>query len=207
MGYLQPTDYASYGLSPDTTDDWVTMASAMMEAFCRRPSFNPTQYQERLRVVSGSQTVRLSYLPLVSIAPATSPLVTIQGRLTRPRRGEIPYPELGEVAFAFSLPGTWTPIDPTTVDFMPDTGEVTLPYNILGLAYGEVDVVYTAGLTTIPPALLVACAQIVKNAQSTPGLNVKQSKMDTMQMEYFSGSLIDPQVEILLTPYVCTRLG
>jgi hypothetical protein len=183
------------------------MASAMMEAFCRRPSFNPTQYQERLRVVSGSQTVRLSYLPLVSIAPATSPLVTIQGRLTRPRRGEIPYPELGEVAFAFSLPGTWTPIDPTTVDFMPDTGEVTLPYNILGLAYGEVDVVYTAGLTTIPPALLVACAQIVKNAQSTPGLNVKQSKMDTMQMEYFSGSLIDPQVEILLTPYVCTRLG
>jgi hypothetical protein len=207
MGYLQPTDYASYGLSPDTTDDWVTMASAIMEAFCRRPSLNPTQYQERLRVVAGSQTVRLSYLPLISIAPATSPLVTIQGRLTRPRRGEIPYPELGEIAFAFSLPGTWTPIDPTTVDFMPDTGEVILPYNILGLAYGEVDVVYTAGLATIPPALLVACAQIVKNAQSTPGLNVKQSKMDTMQMEYFSGSLIDPQVEMLLTPYVVQRLG
>jgi hypothetical protein len=62
-------------------------------------------------------------------------------------------------------------------------------------------------LATIPPALLVACAQIVKNAQSTPGLNVKQSKMDTMQMEYFSGSLIDPQVEMLLTPYVVQRLG
>jgi hypothetical protein len=183
------------------------MASSVMEAFCRRASLNPTQYEERLRVVAGSQTVRLSYLPLVAIAPATSPLVSLQGRLTKPRRGEIPYPELGEIAYAFSLPGTWTPIDPTTVDWMPDTGEVILPYNILGLAYGEVDIVYTAGLAVIPPALLVACAQIVKNAQSTPGLNVKQSKMDTMQMQYFSGSLIDPQVEMLLTPYVATRLG
>jgi hypothetical protein len=207
MGYLQPTDYVNYGLTPDTTDDWITMASSVMEAFCRRASLNPTQYEERLRVVAGSQTVRLSYLPLVAIAPATSPLVSLQGRLTKPRRGEIPYPELGEIAYAFSLPGTWTPIDPTTVDWMPDTGEVILPYNILGLAYGEVDIVYTAGLAVIPPALLVACAQIVKNAQSTPGLNVKQSKMDTMQMQYFSGSLIDPQVEMLLTPYVATRLG
>jgi hypothetical protein len=207
MGYLQPTDYVSYGLAPDTTDDWVTMASSVIEAFCRRASLNPTQYEERVRVIAGSQTVRLSYLPLVSIPPATSPLVSIQGRLTRPRRGEVPYPELGEIAYAFSLPGTWTPIDPTTVDFMPDTGEMILPYNILGLAYGEVDVVYTAGLATIPPAVQVACAQIVKNAQATPGLNVKQSKMDTMQMQYFSGSLIDPQVEMLLTPYVSTRLG
>jgi hypothetical protein len=207
MGYLQPTDYVNYGLAPDTTDDWITMASAVIEGYCRRASLNPTQYTERLRVVSGSQTVRLSYLPLVAVAPAQSPLVTLQGRLTRPRRGEIPYPELGEVAYAFSLPGTWTQFDPTTLDWVPDTGEVILPYNILGLPYGEVMVTYTAGLGVIPPAILVACSQIVKNAQATPGLNVKQSKMDTMQMEYFSGSLIDPQVAMLLAPYVSTRLG
>jgi len=207
MGYLQPTDYVNYGLAPDTTDDWITMASAVIEGYCRRASLNPTQYTERLRVVSGSQTVRLSYLPLVAVAPAQSPLVTLQGRLTRPRRGEIPYPELGEVAYAISLPGTWTQFDPTTLDWVPDTGEVILPYNILGLPYGEVMVTYTAGLGVIPPAILVACSQIVKNAQATPGLNVKQSKMDTMQMEYFSGSLIDPQVAMLLAPYVSTRLG
>jgi len=141
------------------------------------------------------------------VVAAPSPLVTLQGRLTRPRRGETPYPELGEVAYAFSLPGTWTQFDPTTVDWVPDTGEVILPYNLLGLPYGEVMVTYTAGLAEIPPAILVACSQIVKNAQATPGLNVKQSKMDTMQMEYFSGSLIDPQVAMLLAPYVSTRLG
>ena len=207
MGYLQPTQYASYGLAPDTTDDWITMASSVIEGYCRRASLNPTQYAERLRIVSGSQTVRLSYLPLLPVLPATSPLVSVQGRLTRPRNGEIPYPELGEIAAAFSLPGSWVAIDPTTVDWVPDTGELILPYNIFGLAYGEVMVTYTAGLAVVPAAVMVACAQIVKNAQTTPGLNVKQSRMDTMQMEYFSGSLIDPQVAMLLAPYVSTRLG
>lgn len=207
MGYLQPTDYLNYGLASDTTDDWVTMASSVIDAFCRRASLNPTQYTERLRIITGSQTVRLSYLPLVAVSPATSPFVTLEGRLTRPRRGEMPYPELGEVAYAFSLPGQWTAFDPSTVDFDPNTGEIILPYNLFGLAYGEVMVTYTAGLAVIPPGVLVACAQIVKNAQATPGLNVKQSKMDTMQMQYFSGSLIDPQVAMLLAPYVATRLA
>ena len=207
MGYLQPADYLTYGLAADTTDDWVVMASAVMEGYCRRASLDATQYTERLRVVAGSQTVRLSYLPLVAVAPAMIPLVSLQGRLTRPRRGEIPYPELGEIAYAFSLPGEWTAIDPTTVDWVPDTGEIILPYNLLGLAYGEVEVTYTAGLAVIPPAVQVACAQIVKNAQATPGFNVQRSKIDTMQMQYFSGSIVDPQVQLLLAPYVATRLG
>jgi hypothetical protein len=207
MSYLQPADYLSYGLAPDTTDDWAVMASAVIEAYCRRTSLNPTQYTERLRVIAGSQTARLSYLPLLSVAPATLPFVTLQGRLTRPRRGEIPYPELGEIAAAFSLPGMWTAIDPTTVDWVPDTGELILPYNLLGLAYGEIEVSYTAGLAVIPPAVQVACAQIIRNAQATPGLNVQRSKIDTIQMQYFSGSLVDPQVQMLLAPYVATRLG
>ncbi len=207
MGYLQPADYESYGLAADTTDDWVVMASAVIEAYCRRPSLNPTQYTERLRVVTGSQTVRLSYLPLLAIAPATSPIVTAQGRLTRPRRGEMAYPQLCDVAYAFSLPGTWTTIDPATLDWVVDTGEIILPYNLLGLAYGEIAITYSAGLAMIPPAVQVACAQIVKNAQATPGLNVQRSRIDTLQMEYFSGSLLDPQVQMLLGPYVSTRLG
>ncbi len=64
MGYLLPTEYVQYGLTAETTDDWVTMASALIEAHCRRPSLLVTQYVERLRVTAGAQTVRLSYLPL-----------------------------------------------------------------------------------------------------------------------------------------------
>lgn len=207
MGYLQPAQYASYGLSPDVTDDWITVASAMIDAHCRRTSLNPTQYTERLRLVEGSQTARLSYLPLVPIAPATSPLVNIQARYAKPRRGQLVYPLQEEVLWAFSLPGSWTTVDPSTVDFVAETGELVFPLNIMGLPYNEVEVTYTAGLTVIPDAVLSACALIVKNAQATPGMNVKTSRMDTLWTEYFSSSLIDETVQQLLAPWVATRLG
>jgi len=206
MAYLLPADYANYGLPAGTTPDWVTAATALINAYCRRPDLNVIQYQERLRVVSGSQTVLLTYLPLAALAPATSPLVAIEGRYGRPRRGEMVAVPLVEAALAFSLPGEWTAIDPTTVDFASDTGELTLPWNLLGLPYNEVMVTYTAGLETIGDDVKSACAQIVRNAQAQPALNVSQSKMDTMQMRYFSSLLIDETVATLLKPYVASRL-
>lgn len=207
MGYLQPSQYAGYGLSADVSDDWVTVASAMIDAHCRRVSLNPTQYTERLRIVEQSQTARLSYLPLAPIAPAASPLVSVRARYGRPRRGQMAYPMQEEIAWAFSLPGTWTTLDPATVDFVAETGELVFPLNILGLPYNEVEVTYTAGLAVIPDAVLSACALIVKNAQAAPGLNVKSSRMDKMQIDYFSSSLVDATVRELLAPWVATRMG
>jgi hypothetical protein len=207
MGYLQPAQYASYGLSPEVTDDWITVASAMIDSHCRRTSLNPTQYTERLRLVEGSQTARLSYLPLCPVAPATSPLIGIQARYAKPRRGQLVYPLQEEVLWAFSLPGSWTTVDPTTVDCVAETGELVFPLNIMGLPYNEVEVTYTAGLTTIPDAVMSACALIVKNAQATPGMNVKRSRMDTMWTEYFSTNLIDATVQQLLAPWIATRMG
>jgi hypothetical protein len=93
------------------------------------------------------------------------------------------------------------------VDFVAETGELIFPLNIFGLPYNEVEVIYTAGLTTLPNAVLCACAQIVKNAQATPGLNVKSSKVDTLQLQYFSGSLVDPVVQAMLKPWVAVRMG
>lgn len=207
MVYLQPMEYAGFGLAPDTTDDWIATASAMMDAHCRRPSLGLTQYSERLRVVEGASSVRLSYLPLAVEAQASSPLVSAEGRYARPRRGELGVPGLVDAAYAFSLPGAWVTMDITKIDVASDTGELTLPYNLFGIPYTELKVAYTAGLAEIPDAVKVACAQVVRNAQATPGMNVKSSRMDTMQMQYFSGSLLDAQVQALLRPYVANRLG
>jgi hypothetical protein len=207
MGYLLPTEYVQYGLTAETTDDWVTMASALMEAYCRRPSLLVTQYVERMRLTSGAQTVRLSYRPLAAAVGAASALVGIRVRFGKQRRGELPDPLREEIAWAFSVPGSWNTLNVTTVDVNETTAELTFPLNFLGLDYNEVEVTYTSGLVTIPDAVKVACVQIVKNAQATPAMNVKSSKMDTMQMQYFSGSLIDPQVQLLLKPYVAERLG
>ena len=207
MGYLLPAEYAEYGLPEGTTDDWVTMASALMERYCRRVSLMATEYVERMRLTAGSQAVRLSYLPLVAVAPATSALVCVNVRYATPRRGELEDPVLAQVAWAFSVPGSWSALDPASVDVDCATGNVTFPRTFLGLGYNEVEVKYTAGLVVVPAAVKIACAQIVKNAQATPALNVKSSKLDTMQMQYFSGVLIDPQVQALLRPYLAQRIG
>jgi hypothetical protein len=85
---------------------------------------------------------------------------------------------------------------------------VTLPVNVLGWTFTELEIVYTAGLDPFPGVVKVACAQLVKNAQATPALNVKRNVMpDRMQLMYFSDSLLDETVQSLLAPYVAQKVG
>ena len=207
MPYLQPGDYSSIGLPDSTSSDWVTVATALINSFCRRPDLNVTQYRERLRVVSGTRTAKLSYLPLAPLGSADSPLVALAARLAKPRRGEASETNLVEEAWAFGLPGQWTSIETKTVDVDTETGELTLPWNLFGISYNEVSVTYTAGLVTISDDIKAACAQIVRNAQATPALNASKTRIDTMQMQYFSSSLLDDTVKTWLRPYVANRLG
>jgi hypothetical protein len=206
MNYLQPTEYMTYGLDAATDQSWITAASAIIDAHCRRATLGVSQYEERLKMPSELNTVRLSYLPLVAVAPATTPIVSLQARYAMPRRGEWPFPEMSlEFALVFSLPGSWNTIDPTTVDIWEASGELTFPVNALGLFFNEVDVVYNAGWSTIPTQVQVACAQIAKNAQTTPGLNVKAGQIDRMRLEYFGDTLMDNTVKSLLAPYVAQK--
>ena len=207
MAYLQPADYSNYGLPVGTSADWVTAATSLINSFCRRPDLNIVQYSERLRVTSGSRTTRLSYLPLAPQGQASSPLTSLQARYAKPRRGEAVDGALAEVIWAFSVPGQWSAIDPNAADFDANTGELILPWNVYGLPYNEVLATYTAGLATIGDDIKAACAQIVRNAQSTPALNASKTKIDTMQMQYFSSSLLDETVQMWLRPYVANRLG
>ena len=207
MAYLEPADFPNYGLPDGTSTDWVTAATALINSYCRRPDLNVTQYTERLRLTSGSQSVRLTYLPLTPLGSAASPIVSIEGRYAKPRRGELVDNGLFDISLAFALPGQWTTIDPSSVDFDASSGELTLPWNLLGLPYNEVTVTYTAGLAVIGDDVKTACAQIVRNAQSTPALNASKARIDTMQMQYFSSSLVDETVQQWLRPYVANRLG
>jgi hypothetical protein len=206
MNYLDATEYLTYGLEAATDPSWVTAASAIIDAHCRRATLGVNQYEERLKLAPEMNTVRLSYLPLATVAPATTPIVSLQGRYGIPRRGEWPFAELSmEFAVVFALPGSWTSIDPASVDIWADTGELTFPVNVLGLSFNEVDVVYKAGLATIPAPVKVACAQIVKNAQITPALNVKSGKIDRMRLDYFGDTLVDHTVQSLLEAFVARK--
>ena len=134
-------------------------------------------------------------------------MVSVRVRYARPRRGEMADPVREQIAWAFSVPGSWSCAGCGERGCEWATGELTFPRNFLGIDYNEAEVTYTSGVVTVPDAVKVACVQIVKNAQATPAMNVKSSRMDTMQMQYFSGSLIDAQVQALLRPYVAERLG
>jgi hypothetical protein len=209
MTYLQPSEYESYGLEATTAVAWITAASAMIDAHCRRITLAVNQYTERLRTDNGQRPVQLTYLPLATVAPATSPLVSAQARYATPRRGEMdPYPDLWDIALAFGVPGTWVSLNVADIDFFSETGEMTLPVNIMGWAFTEIEIVYTAGFVSFPDPVKVACAQLVKNAQATPALTVKKNVAPNgMQMWYFSDSLLDATVQELLAPFVAQRVG
>jgi hypothetical protein len=182
----------------------VSSASALIDAHCRRSTLEVAQYCERLRLAGGRNTVRLSYLPLAVVAPATIPFVSARARYAQPRRGDDDL--TADVALAFSLPGSWTALDAASIEYCSETGELTLPQNPLGLGFNELEVTYTAGLADIPAAVKFACAQIVRNAQATPALNVRAGSLDRMHLEYFADTLLDATVRKLLAPYVAQKL-
>ncbi len=209
MNYLQPSEYETYGLDATTGAAWVTAASAIIDAHCRRITLGINQYTERQRTENGQRPVQLTYLPLCAVAPATTPLVSARGRYATPRRGELDYEaDLWDIALAFGIPGTWVNLDVSDLDAFAETGEVTMPVNVMGWAFTEVEIVYTAGFDPFPNKVKVACAQLVKNAQATPALNVKKNVApDGMQFWYFADSLVDDMVQELLAAFVAQRVG
>ncbi len=208
MTYLQPSEYEAYGLEATTAAAWVIAASAIVDAHCRRATLGVAQYTERLLVMTGRNTVRLTYLPLAVVAPATSPFVSARARFASPRRGEWMYDEVAwDAAAAYRLPGTWTNLNAADLEVNYEIGDTTLPVNALGWAFSEVEIVYTAGLDPIPGGVKVACAQLIHNAQATPALNVRKGFLDKMRLEYFSDALLDQKVRALLAPYVAQKVG
>lgn len=208
MNYLQPSEYEAYGLEATTAPAWVMAASAIVDAHCRRTTLAITQFTERVRVGNGQSAVRATYLPLVAVAPAASAIVAARARYASPRKGEWPYEEMAwEAASAFGLPGAWINLNVADLEACQETGEVRLPMNALGWSFSEVELVYTAGLDPLPDQVKVACAQLVKNAQAMPALNVRSGSLDRMRLEYFSDALLDETVRALLAPYVAQKVG
>jgi len=208
MNYLQPSEYEAYGLDATTAPAWVMASSAIIDAHCRRTTLAVSQYTERVRVGTGQAAVRATYLPLVVVAPALSVIVAARARYASPRKGDWPYEEMAwEAASAFGLAGSWIDLNVPDLEVCRETGEVQLPMNALGWGFSEVELVYTAGMDPLPDAVKVACAQLVKNAQAMPALNVRAGSVDRMRLEYFSDALLDETVRSLLAPFVAQRVG
>ena len=208
MNYLSDSEYETYGLEPATPESFVAAASSLINVYCRRPTLAIVQFTERVRLMPGRTNLRLTNLPLAIVPGKTSPLISGRGRYAPPRRGEdTTMWELAEIALVYALPGTWVDLDVSTFDYFAETGEVSWLGNPLGLAFDEIELVYTAGFSQVPDPVKFACAQLVKNAQATPALNVRAGTLNSMHLEYFSDTLIDSTVQGMLAPYVAQKVG
>ena len=208
MNYLAAEEYEDYGIDATTPASWVGAASSLIDAHCRRPTLGTTQYVERKRLTPGRNSTQLTYLPLAPPGVGL-PVASARGRYATPRRGDdlTTWDMAQEVAAAFSLPGTWIDIDVTRMDCYAETGEVSWLGNPLGLQFQEIEITYSAGFDTIPDPVKFACAQIVRNAQATPALNVKANTLNSMHLEYFADTLVDSTVQTMLAPYVAQKVG
>ena len=88
MNYLSDSEYESYGMEAATADSLVAAASTLINTYCRRPTFAIMQYTERIRIASGRNDLRLTFLPLAIPQGSTSPLVSGRARYAMPRRGD-----------------------------------------------------------------------------------------------------------------------
>ncbi len=203
MQYLAASEYENYGLEATTPEALVASASSLIDSICRRPTLGIAQYSERVRITPENGRARLTYLPLTAAEGAQSPLVSIRVRYGGAANGEL----ARDVTQAFGLAGSWVNIDVAHAEFVPTTGEVILPGQALGLSYIESEITYTAGFNVIPDPVKFACAQLVRNAQASPALNVRRNGLDRMQMEYFGATLADDVVKKLLFPFISVRCG
>src|SRR3954468_7273551 len=209
MNYLAPNEYENYGIESTTLAAWIAAASSLIDAHCRRSTLAVASYTERQRPRGGRHTSRLTSLPPAQGSPATTPFTAARGRYAVPRRGEgvSACDQFSDsVMQTFALPGTWTTLDATTLDFDVQTGEVSIAPNPLGFSFNEIELTYNAGLAAIPDAVKFACAQMVRNAQATPALNVRRESIDRLRLDYFSDTLLDSSVHSLLAQYVAQKL-
>ena len=209
MNYLSDSEYESYGMEPATADSLVAAASTLINTYCRRPTFAIMQYTERIRIASGRNDLRLTFLPLAIPQGSTSPLVSGRARYAMPRRGDDTplWDMMYQVAMVYSLPGTWVNLDVSNFDYFAETGEVSWMGNPLGLAFNEMELTYTAGFGQVPDPIKFACAQIVRNAQANPALNVKAGTLNAMRLEYFADTLLDTTVQTMLAPFAAQKVG
>ncbi len=207
MAYLSGDEYTLYGLEATTPDSLVSAASDLIDAHCRRSGFGIAEYTERFRV-GRSRTVRLTWLPLIAMDGAGSPIVQARGRYMGTRGDCAEGAALvNELAQVFATPDVWFNVPASSLDVDTRSGEVIVCGGPLSPALSDLEVTYTAGYSEVPQAVKQACAKLVKNALATPALNVSRQQIDSMYVQYFADSLIDADVRQLLAPFVAQRLA
>jgi hypothetical protein len=148
-------------------------------------------------------------------ANVLSPIISCSGRYGYARRGQTQvYPDLNyaanvlQIASFFGGPPQFTPIDVTSIDFDPRTGECWFPAGLYLSQYTEIAMTYTSGFNPLamPPAIKHATASLVRNLLSRGGgaTGLKGFSAGRIRAE-FTDDLIDVNIQNMLQAYRTAR--
>lgn len=146
-----------------------------------------------------------------------SPIISASGRYGYARRGQQQvYPDLNyaanvlQIASFFGGPPQFTPIDVTSVDFDPRTGELWFPAGLYLSQYTEVLMSYNSGFSpfALPNAVKHGTASLVRNLLSRGGgaTGLKGFQAGRIKAE-FTDDLIDQNIQNMLQAYRTVRSG
>lgn len=137
-------------------------------------------------------------------------LLAGQGRYGYGRRGASSRYQVDEFNLLASLshfggPPVWEffPMVNTGVDF--ETGQLWVPAGVMLAYYSEINLWYVAGYPAsgIPPAIKMACANILNAQASLPQMGAMKSyKAGDTALERFAATVIDDDTRALLAPYL-----
>jgi hypothetical protein len=146
-----------------------------------------------------------------------SGLIAASGRYGYTRQDmAVAYPDLWafinplNLITLFGGPAPWIEMDVANADYQSTTGEVWIPAGLQLQRYSEVWVTYNSGYNPLamPPAIKNACLAITKNMLARGGGTTALLSMTLGRAganATFMPTLIDPMVDILLTPYKNVR--
>jgi hypothetical protein len=176
-----------------------------------------------IQAATGSPSGNYFYtgvLPSAFIAPngSLSGIIGASGRYGYGRQDmSIAYPDLFayinplNLVTMFGGPAPWVSIDVTNTDYDPKTGEMWVPAGLQLQKYSEVYFIYNSGYNplALPRGLKFACASLVKNAMlqgdgttAMMSLNVGRGGPNA---SFYKGGLIDPTLDMMLTPFKNVR--
>lgn len=142
-----------------------------------------------------------------------SPIIGCSGRFGYGRQTyAAAYPDFGAFINPLTFlavcggPVPWVPIDVSMIDFDPLTGELWIPAGLILGQYSEVLLVYNSGFNPLrmPRMVKQVCASVLKNALASGNATTFLTGMSLAKSgaNYsFGGSILDPRLSAMLSPF------
>ncbi len=198
MAYLVTADLPTYApqitLADPQATAYIKIASELIDRYCFR-TLGVTTYTERIPVNQFNQG-HLTYKPIVA-------LTTVQVRYGRKHYTYYTNPVIDLYLLNnYFGPPRFQDVVVADCDFDPLQGYIWLPLGLWSVPYEEANLTYTAGYATVPEAVKCACGLLVAALVQRKGIGVVMEQIDDLRSQFKSDSLITPEIEQFLTPYI-----